>query len=92
VGPQDITADFRTDDLALSAFLHTEGYAFSVETRGRKAYFVFPFVDDLYSAVDDYRDGIAQVEPRSLIQATGHCRKMMYDALGHDPRRRNGSS
>lgn len=89
MGAQETTADLRTEDLALAAFLHTEEYRFSVEARGRKAYFIFPFVAGLYEAADDYRDGVAQVEPRSLIQATGHCRKLMYEALGID--RRNGS-
>jgi hypothetical protein len=87
---QETTADLRTDDLALAAFLHTEEYRFSVEARGRKAFFIFPFVDGLYEAADDYRDGVGQVEPRRFAQATGHCRKLMFEALGID--RRNGNS
>lgn len=86
---QETSADLRTDDLAQAAFLHTEGYAFCVETRGRKAYFIFRFADGLYEAADDYRDGVAEVEPRRLVQAVGHCRKLMYEALGTG--RRNGS-
>jgi hypothetical protein len=88
---QETTADLRTDDLALAAFLHVEEYRFSVEARGRKAFFIFPFADGLYESADDYRDGVAEVEPRRMVQATGHCRKMMYEALGRDPRR-NGNS
>jgi hypothetical protein len=90
MGSQDITADLRTEDLALCAFLHTEGFPFSVEIRGRKAIFIFPFEDGLYGCADDYRDGVESVEPRTYAQALGHCRKLMYEALGID-RRRNGS-
>jgi hypothetical protein len=89
MGTQETTADLRTDDLAMAAFLHMEEYRFNVEARGRKAYFIFPFVDGLYEAADDYRDGVAEVEPRRFTQATGHCRKLMFEALGID--RRNGS-
>jgi hypothetical protein len=87
---QETTADLRTDDLAQAAFLHTEEFRFTVETRGRKAYFVFPFAVGLFEAADDYRDGVAEVEPRSLARALGHCRKVMYEALGSE--RRNGAS
>jgi hypothetical protein len=82
-------ADFRTDDLAMAAFLHCEGYVFTVEALGRKAWFIFAPVDGLETCVDDYRDGVAEVEPRTFAQATGHCRRKMYDALGIS--RRNGT-
>lgn len=75
-------ADFRTDDLAMAAFLHTEGYAFNVEARGRKGWFIFRAVAGLEEACDDYRDGVAEVEPKTFAQATGHCRRVLYDALG----------
>jgi hypothetical protein len=82
VTTQEHSADFRTDDLAMAAFLHTEGYTFTVEAFGRKGWFIFRAVDGLEACVDDYRDGVAEVEPRTFAQATGHCRKVLYDALG----------
>lgn len=87
---QEQRADFRTDDLALAAYLHSEGYAFSVETHGRKGWWIFGEVDGLYGCVDDYHDGMVEVEPKRYTQATGHCRKVLYDALGIS--RRNGKS
>lgn len=88
MAPQEVQPRFRTDDLALAAVLHLEEYRFSVEAVGRKAFFIFESCDDLQEVVADYHDGVHQCEPRSLAQAFGHCRKVMYDALGIG--RRNG--
>lgn len=85
---QEVQPRFRTDDLALAAVLHIEDFRFNVEARGRKAIFIFESCDDLQGIVDDYHDGVHQCEPRSLAQAMGHCRKLMYEALGIG--RRNG--
>lgn len=85
---QEPIADFITDDLALASFLHMEGYVFNIDCQGTKAFFVFPPAEDLETDVADYRDGVAEVEPREYMLATGHVRKCMYTALGQDKRRR----
>lgn len=85
---QEPIADFITEDLALASFLHMEGYQFSIDCQGRKAWFVFAPDNDLESTVADYRDGVAEVEPRQFTQATGHVRKRMYEALGQTNGRR----
>lgn len=73
---------FRTDDLALAAALHAEGFSLvSVETVGKKAYFIFVSERDIVVFVEDYHDGNVEVEPRRLLQAAAHCRNIMFAAL-----------
>lgn len=84
-------ARFRTDDLALAATLHLEEFALvTVEARGRKAFFIFEYADGLDAVVDDYHDGVHEVEPRRFAQATKHCRNKMFDALDRARSNNNG--
>lgn len=73
---------FRTDDLALAAALHAEGFRLlAVEAVGRKAFFIFNSEGEMVAFVEDYHDGGVEVEPRRLLQAAAHCRNKMFDAL-----------
>lgn len=76
------TPHFRTDDLALAATLHAEGFSLlTVEAVGRKAFFIFVSEGEIIALIEDYHDGGVEVEPRRLLQAAAHCRNKMFDAL-----------
>lgn len=91
----DTHANFITEDLQLASFLNALGYSLNVlvkvEDRGPVGFFVFDYANDLYESVDDYHDGCAEIEPRSILRAQARCRKKLFSALDvHRDANRNG--
>lgn len=80
--PQEPDQEFKTKDMALSAFLLTEGYPFlRCEKAGRGvAAMVFDCDDDLGSAVEEYNSGMAKVEPRAFVAKVAWVRGKLRDA------------
>lgn len=76
-------SEYRTSDLALCAYLKSEGFGYTriekvAETR---AEMIFEDGDDLRNAVMDYQTGNAKVEPREFQQNVGWVRGRLLDAV-----------
>lgn len=74
--------DFRTNDIALAAYLFDEGNRYVCDMVDGFVTFIFAWSDDLDGIVNDYRDGVAQVEPRDFTRAIAHVKKAMYRTKG----------
>lgn len=88
-------SEFRTSDLALCAYLKSEGYGYTKievveeprwdEKRKRqfpgRAEMVFEDTEGLRDAVMDYQTGNARVEPRDFQQWIGWVRGRLLDAV-----------
>jgi hypothetical protein len=87
---QEQRKEFRTDDLALAAFLNYRGRRHTRIERVRVSTceWVFDY-DDVIVLVDDYHESEADVNPRKYAVTLARVRNELLDMLGQ---RRNGGS
>lgn len=75
--------EFRTDDLGLAAFLTLSGHTHQrLQRRGRRTViWVFDRADGLADLVDNFRRGVAAVEPLAYQRVLTETRRDMFDFL-----------
>lgn len=74
---------YRCNDMALVAFLRVKGFKhrdLELFDKGNVLW-VFDEEEDLLGHIEDYSDGVAEVEPRDFTQSLGHVRKGLYGFL-----------
>lgn len=75
--------EYKTSDMALCAYLHVEGFGHTrIEAIDEKrAVMVFEDGPELDDAVQEYRTGNAEVEPREFQRKIGWVRGLLLDAV-----------
>lgn len=84
--------EYRTQDLALAAYLHMQKYQHERMTRQvqgttKVVVWVFNADDELLTAADAFLNKECRVEPRRFVNAMTETREEMYRFLGIVPRR-----
>lgn len=76
---------FRTPELGLAAYLAAEGYRWDqveiVDRVKRSCEWVFSADADLHECVDDYRAGLATVEPKQFNGCLVKARNALFATL-----------
>lgn len=78
---EDADEFYRTNNLALAAFLRHQGHAHQgMQWQGETCFWYFDKSDPLLEIVDKFFKGDALVEPRAYNKVFGQIRKELFDS------------
>jgi hypothetical protein len=86
---------FRTEDMALAAYLACCGYRYEIERlNSRMAVWAFaePVGDEMDDQIDAYENYQVRVEPRAYLKEVGRVRSELYAFLNNRAPRRGAPS
>lgn len=71
---------FKTDDMALAAFISLTIAPDRFEWDGDSCYWIFPKTDNLQGLVTDFSGGNARVDPKAFNARFAKMKREMFDA------------